>query len=125
MRLEIRERHELEGGGVRRLEHDRRRGPGLERFLPAGGDDTPAIAWLQAREHPLRLRRDEVVPARHGEREELLGHHRADRVEPEIDALGSAVAIPEVSGHRIEGARLELAAENVHAERLGGQARGV
>ena len=34
----------------------------LERFLPAGRDDTPAIARLEPREHPLRLRRHQVVP---------------------------------------------------------------
>ena len=48
---------------MRRLEHDGRRDARLERFLPASSDDAPAVSRPKPGEHPLRLRRDEIVPA--------------------------------------------------------------
>ena len=114
MRLEVGERDELERSGVRGLEHDRRRHPGLERLAPARGDDTPPVARLEAAEEVLRSRRREIVSDRLGEREELVGHHRADRVEAGVATLRAAVAVPEEAGHGIERARLQVAAEDVH-----------
>ena len=114
VRLEVRHRDELERRGVRRLEHDRRSDARLERLRPALGDDAPAVAGLEAREQPLRLRGHEVVPARAGEREELLGHDRADDVDADVAGAGPAVAVAIEPGHRVERARLEIAAEDVH-----------
>ena len=118
VRLELGERDELERGGVRRLEDDGRSDARLERLLPARRDDAPAVAGPQAGEHPLRLRRDEVVPGRDRELEELLGHHRADDVEAEVRAGRVAVAVTEVARDRVDRARLELAAEDVHVGEL-------
>ena len=115
VRLEVAHRDELECGGMRRLEHDRRRDAGLERLVPALRDDAPAVSRLEPREHPLRLWRDEVVPARYRELEELLGHDRADHVESRI-AARAAVPVAVEPRHRIEGAGLEVAAEDVHAQ---------
>ena len=114
VRLELGERDELERRCVRRLEDDGRRHAGLERLLPPRRDHAPAVSRLQARKHPLRLRGDEVVAGRHREVEELVGHHGADRMEADIDSFGTARAVAEVARQRIERARLELAAEDVH-----------
>ncbi len=116
VRLEVGERDELERRGVRRLEHDRRRDARLERLLPARGDDAPAVARAEPREQPLRLRRHEVVPADTENSRNSSVIDRADGVEAGVGALGAAVAVAEEAGHRVEGARLELAAEDVHAE---------
>jgi hypothetical protein len=115
MRLEIVERDELERGRMRSLEYGRRRGAGLERLLPACGDDAPTIARLQPREEPLRLRRGKVVPDRRRELEEFRRHDRADRVEARVTTLGAAMAVSEEAGQRIKRARLQLTAEDVHS----------
>ena len=62
VRLEVVERDELERRCVRRLEHDGRRDAGLERLLPAQATTHQRSPGCEAREHPLRLRRREVVP---------------------------------------------------------------
>ena len=114
VRFEVGERDELERRRVRRLEHDRWRDTRLQRLLPARRDDAPAVARLQPREQPLRLRRHEVVPRRDRELEELLRHDRTDDVEPEVGAGRVAVAVAEVARHRVDGTGLQLAAEDVH-----------
>ena len=123
--FEVGHRDELERRGMRRLEDDRSGHTRLERLLPAGGDDAPTVARAEPGEHPLRLRRDEIVPARYGELEELLGHDRADDVEARIDTARTAVPVAEEPGQRVEATGLELTAEDVHRSRLRGQTRGV
>src|SRR3990170_4313347 len=103
---------------MRRLEHDRGGNARFEGLLPARGDDAPAIARLEAGEHPLRLGGDEVVPAGHREGEELLGHDGADDLEAGIDTTCMAVAIAVEASQRVEAARLEIAAVDVHRSRL-------
>jgi uncharacterized hydrophobic protein (TIGR00271 family) len=102
---------------MRRLEHDGRRNAGLERLLPACGDDAPAVARLQPREEPLRLGRGQVVPDRRRELEELVRHDCADRVEARVATLRATVAVPEEAGQRVERARLEVAAEDIHPQK--------
>ncbi len=103
---------------MRRLEHDRGGHARFERLLPASRNDAPAIARLQPGEHPLRLGRDEVVPTRHRELQELLGHDGAHDVEADVRALGVAVPVAVEARHRIEATGLELAAEDVHEDEL-------
>lgn len=124
MRLEVGERDELEGRGVRRLEDDRRSNARLECLLPASGNDAPAIARLEAREEPLRLRSDEVVSPPPCELEELFGHHRADDVNAHVARTGAAVAVAVETGHGVERTRLEFAAEDVHGDSLERQLGG-
>ena len=64
-------------------------------------------------------------PADDRELEELLGHHGADDVEPEVGAFSAAVAVAEIAGHGIDRARLQLAAEDVHDGSLGRRRPGL
>jgi hypothetical protein len=61
-----------------------------------------------------RLRGRQVVAHLLGELEEFFGHHGTDDVHSEVARPGITCAIAEPTGHRIDGAVVQLAAENVH-----------
>ena len=63
---------------MRRLEHDRRRTAGIERFAPARCAEAPAITGLEAGELVEREWCREVVATRFGEGEKLVGQHHTD-----------------------------------------------
>ena len=67
-------------------------------------------------------RRREVVPGRAAEDEELLRHHRADRVAAEILRPGRAAAVAEEARQRRGRAGQELAADDVHVRIAAGSA---
>src|SRR6476661_5967444 len=91
--LELVQGHDLQGDGVRALEHDLRGGAGVERLLPAFRAQAPAVAGLQAGEAILRHRRREVVAAGPGESQESRCCDDANRVQPAVVAAGVAAAV--------------------------------
>src|SRR5689334_10361201 len=104
---------ELERQRVRRLEDDARRDSRVERLLPPVGAQTPPVALAEPGKAPLRVRRRKVVPDGAAELEELVAHHRADRVHAEVLAARPAAAVAPEAGHRVEPARLERPTEHV------------
>ena len=114
VRLEIVERDELERGRMRRLEYGGRRGAASsascsvrrrhtnDRPAAAQGRATAAAAWTD---------RSRPTPRTRG----IRRHDRADRVEARVTTLGAAMAVSEEAGERIERARLQLTAEDVHS----------
>src|SRR5258708_8747470 len=111
--LELGERHDVQRDGMRRLEHDLRRRPAIERLLPAAGAQAPAIARFQAGEAVLRQGRAEVVAVRLGEGEKLRCHDDADGMQADILAAGVAATVAVEAGHRLLRAGLEWAAQGV------------
>src|SRR3954452_4681604 len=107
------ERDHVERPLVRGSQHDRRVDTVLVRLTPAHRDHTPPITGLQASEPPLRYRRREVVADRPLVGEELLGHHSADGVQPDVLRTAGAGPVTVEAGHRIRTARLEFSAEDV------------
>ena len=87
--------------------------PRFERLLPATCAEAPPVARLETGEPELRLRCREVVADCGAEREELLGHHRADGVDAGVLAARPAAAVPPEAGHGVEPAWLERVAEHV------------
>ncbi len=85
-----------------RLENHQGREARFERLLPAGRHDAPAIARLQAREHPLRLRGAEVVAVCAAEVEKLIGHHRTDNVDAVVARTSSTSAVSVPTGQGLE-----------------------
>ena len=119
VRLEVVERDELERGGVRRLEDDRRC-DARRRAPPASAPrrrTSGRPAEVPGNSH-CGCGVTRSFPADDGELEELLRHDRTDDVEAEVGAGRVAVAVAEVAGHRIDRARLELPAEDVHTRSL-------
>jgi hypothetical protein len=100
-----------------RFEIDWRGDPMLERFFPPGHADAPFVAWLEARELPLRVRRDEIVAIQHREVEELPRHLCADRVQTNIAGTGLAEPVAIKPGQRITAAGLEIGTEDVGRHR--------
>src|ERR1043165_9477906 len=100
--LEVFERHDVEGDGVRGLEHDLGRSAGIERLLPAAGAQAPAIARLEAGKAVLRHGSREVVALGLGEGEELGGHDHTDRMQADILAAGVAATVTIEAGHGVE-----------------------
>src|SRR5688572_15842576 len=96
-----------------RAEHDLRGRAGLVRLEPARCAQAPAVAGLEAFEAPLRAGRREVVPGLAAELEELLGHHRADRVAALVLRPRPATAVAVEARHRLERAGQQLAADDV------------
>src|SRR5690606_17766801 len=71
------------------------------------------IARPQSTEAVLRHRCRQVVADGGREGQELVGHHGAHRVDPDIGGVGVAAAVPLPARHWIDRAVVQLAAEHV------------
>ena len=113
VRPQIFQGDKFERAEVRRCEHDGRRAAGFKRLLPARHAQAPTIA----REKPGKIEfgdwRAQIVALLGGEFEELIGHDRANCVQPAISRTGAAVAIAIEARRRIAAAAFEFATENV------------
>src|SRR5689334_15573056 len=96
--LEVVQRAVVERAFMRRPQHDLRRHAGVQRLLPAGRAEAPAVAGLQARKAVLREGRREIVAGALGVGEELGGDDAADGVAADILGRGVAAAVAEESG---------------------------
>jgi hypothetical protein len=111
--FQILPRHELKGGDVGAFQPHARSAAGIERLLPAGDAQAPAIAGLQAGKFVLRDGRGEVVALRAAEEQEFGGHFHADGVETDIARAGAAIAIAIKTGDRLEAAGTQAFTEDV------------
>src|SRR5258708_8617665 len=111
--LEVGELAMLERALVSGSQHDPRRLPGIERFLPTRRTETPAVAGVEAGKAILRNRRRQIVAARLGEPQKLGRRDHADRVTPDLLPAGVAAAVPEKARHRLDRAALEPLAQDV------------
>src|SRR5258708_19063407 len=93
--LEVGERAIGQRALMRRAQHDARRQPGGERFLPARRAHAPAVAGLEAGEAVLRHRGGEVVAAGLGEFQEPRRRHDADGVAAAARRTGVAATVAE------------------------------
>src|SRR4051794_3884497 len=78
-----------------RGEHDRWRGIGLQRLLPARGAQTPAVVGLESRKAERGLRSGEIIPAFTRELQERGGHMRTDNMPADVFGAGVAAAVAE------------------------------
>ncbi len=72
-----------------------------------------AISALETGIVELRNGRAEIVAGRGAEAKELLGHHRAQDVQPVIAETGAAIAIAIEAGARLATAAFEFAAKDI------------
>ncbi len=113
MRLEEFQRHDVECGLMGGLKNDLRGLSGFGRFEPAAGAEAPAVAGIKSGKMELGRGRWEVVAAGLGEREELGGHDRANRVGAVILFARVAMTVAEKSRRRIKPAWLQRFAKNI------------
>ena len=99
----------LVGGG----QHHRSRGALAVRAQPVRRGHAPPVPRHQAGEAELRHRRGQVIADAALMREELRGHHRADRVAAQVLGSGGAAPVPVEPGERIGSTWLELRAEHI------------
>ena len=99
----------LVGGG----QHHRSRGAVAVRAQPVRRGHAPPVPRHQAGEAELGHRRGQVIADAALMREELRGHHRADRVAAQVLGSGGAAPVPVEPGERIGSTWLELPAEHV------------
>jgi hypothetical protein len=109
VRAQVLQRNEFECADVRRCEHHRRCTSSFERFLPSTHAQTPAITTFETGKIKLRNRCAEIVAGHSTEAKELVGHHRANRVQPMIAGTRAAVTIAIEAGTRFETAAFEFA----------------
>src|SRR5262245_46286828 len=86
---------------------------GLQRLLPARGAQTPAISGLEARETVVGHGRRQIVAARLGEFEEVVGHDDADGMAAEVLRTRIAAGVAEEPCHRRDRADFQAPAEHV------------
>ena len=98
---------------MRRLEINRRRHTALQRLLIPRGTKAPFVAWLQAREIPLRVGRDQVVALENRVIEEFARHFYANRVHTDVFRTGPAISIPVKTSERLSAAATEFGSKNV------------
>src|SRR5262245_62905623 len=94
------ESDDFERLAVRRRKEHRRSNARVQRLQPALGAHTPAVARPQAGELHFKTWRDEIVPLRSAEPQELVGDADTHRVRTPIAGPGVAVAVPIETGHR-------------------------
>jgi len=108
MRLQFFQVHELEGGGMRRLQVHWRRDAGLQRLFPTRHAKAPAVALLQAGKVGTRC--DKVISTRAGKKQELLRHPGANRVQTRVAWTCAAIAIAVEACDRIAAAAAQVCA---------------
>jgi len=96
-----------------RLQNDRRRYAGVERFLPAAHTQTPAVPRLKSLKAEFGVWGDEVVSSGMREFEELRGHDSTDSMKTKIARSRPAEAVPIESRERILAAALQASPKNV------------
>ena len=107
------QRDELEDRLVGRGQHHRCGRSVTVGARPVDRGHAPPVARHQAGEGVLRHRRGQVVADAPLVAQELLGHHRADRVAAEVLGTGVAASVPEEAGHRVGAAGLQLTAQDI------------
>ena len=120
--LQFVERHDAQRCRMGGFEHDLRGGVAVERFLPAGGAQAPAVAGLQAGKAILRQGGAEIVAVGLGKGQERRGRDHADRVQADILGAGIAAAVAIEAGDRLDGAGLQRAAQDIDRRRAAGAA---
>ena len=111
--FEILEVHKFERGLMRRPEHDPRRFARLQRLQPPSCAETPSVTRFQAREAKVWNWRRKIVAARLREREKVVGHLDADRMQSGVLRTRVAAAGPIESCQWPVGTRLDGIAEDV------------
>ena len=96
----------------------------IERLFPAGGAEAPAVAWLEAREAGLVMRRAEIVALGSAELEKLLIHSRADDVSADIRVVRIAATVTKEPGFGAMTARLDRPPHDAEADRRGARRGG-
>src|SRR5215211_5941499 len=85
----------------------------LQRRLPSGHTNTPAIAWFQTRKAILGSRCDQVVAIEHGEVEEVPINEHANRVQSHVLRSGAAISVPVKASNGIATAATQFCSEHV------------
>ena len=111
--LQVGEVDPLQASGVGRRQQHRRRHPRPMGLRPPARAQTPAITRAQPREAELPTRRHQVIADLRAEPQELLGHHRTDRVHPGVIDIGVAAAVATEPRHRVGAAGLQLATQHI------------
>jgi hypothetical protein len=113
VRAQIFQRYEFKRAHMSRREYDGRCASGFKSFLPSSDAQTPTITAFKTGKVKLRNRGAEIVTDRCAEAKELLGHHRANSVQPMIAGTGAAVAIAVEAGARLATTAFEFATQDV------------
>jgi len=90
-----------------------RRTPHLQRFLPPGCAQTPAITGLQSGKAEFWDRRREIIAAGLRILKKSRGHNGAHGVTTDVFAAGVTAAVAKETRHRAQGADFESIAQHV------------
>ena len=96
-----------------RLEIDRWSNTAFECVNPTRHTDAPAVAGLEPREPPFRMRCHQIVAIKDGEIQKLAGGLHADGVLPDIFSTGATIAVTIKSGHRVAAAGFQFGSQNI------------
>jgi hypothetical protein len=111
--LEIGERAVVQGTFVCGAQDHARRLAGLERLLPTGCAEAPAIAGPETAKAELRHRRRKIVAPGSGKLEKSSGHDHANGVAADVLSPGVAAAVSKEPRHRCCRAGLESLTKHV------------
>src|ERR1700722_2604144 len=107
------QRDDLQSALVGAGQHHGSRGAVAVRAQPVRRGHAPPVPRYQAGEAALGHRRGQVIADAALMREELRGHHRADRVAAQVLRSGGAAPVPVEPGERIGPTRLQFPAEHI------------
>jgi len=113
--LQVVEIDPFERGLVAGGEADGRGHSGIERFLPAGNAEAPAVTGFQTGEVPFGGGGAQIIAPGGGEAQKLSRDFDADGVQAHITGTGAAVAVAVKSGHGLATAAGEGGSEDVGA----------
>lgn len=122
--LQIRDRHQPQGGFVGGGQIDRRRNPGFQGLLPTAGTQTPAIARFQPGKVRPGKRRAEVIAPRSGKGEKFSRNLRTNRMGTPIERPRFAITGAMETGHWLASTNLQRPTQHVSSRRRGAIARG-
>ena len=103
----------FERGNVRPRQKDGRGNACISGFDPALHAQAPAVAGLEPGKAIFRHRGAQVIAHGPGESQKLLGHFRAEDVQPQIARTRAATAISKKTRHRFGTTIGEFAAKNI------------
>jgi hypothetical protein len=96
--LQFRKRRVFEHDLMGRRQHELRRRTRAARFNPAHCAQAPAVAWFEAGEAELGMRRGEIIAVRSAESKEFCRDADAYDVRADVFVAGVAAAIAEKTG---------------------------
>ena len=111
--LEEAQRDDLQRALVGRRQEHRRRDVVVVGLQPSRCHHAPAVPGVQAGEAELGHRRLQVVADGTLVEQEVLGHHGAHRMEPDVLLAARAAAVAVEAGQRLGAAGFDRTAENV------------